>query len=88
MKIKIFQSIPKIPSLKKVLSKNIGPILLSTLIALSIITTQLYNLNKKTITIVNRSSRPVLLWPRKPWECIDLKRILFIVFLGIRVAKT
>ena len=49
MKIKIFQSIPKIPSLKKVLSKNTGPILLSTLIALSIVTTQLYNLNKKAI---------------------------------------
>ena len=49
MKIKIFQSIPKIPSLKKILSKNTGPILLSTLIALSIVTTQLYNLNKKAI---------------------------------------
>ncbi len=49
MKIKIFQPIPKIPSLKKILSKNTGPILLSTLIALSIVTTQLYNLNKKAI---------------------------------------
>ena len=49
MKIKIFQSLPKIPSLKKALSKNIGPILLGTLIALSIVTTQMYNLNKKVI---------------------------------------
>ena len=49
MKIKFFQSVPKIPNLKKVLEKNIGPILLGTLIALSIVTTQIYNLNKKTI---------------------------------------
>jgi len=49
MKIKLFQSIPKIPSFKKAISKNIGPILLGTLIALSIVTTQIYNLNKKTI---------------------------------------
>ena len=49
MKIKLFQPIPKIPSLKKAISKNIGPILLGTLVALSIVTTQIYNLNKKTI---------------------------------------
>ena len=49
MKIKFFQSIPKIPSFKKAISKNIGPILLGTLIVLSIVTTQIYNLNKKTI---------------------------------------
>ena len=49
MKIKFFQSIPKIPNLKKAFEKNIGPILLGTLIVLSIVTTQLYNLNKTTI---------------------------------------
>ena len=49
MKIKFFQSIPKIPSFKKAISKNIGPLLLGTLIVLSIVTTQIYNLNKKTI---------------------------------------
>ena len=49
MKIKIFQPMSKIPNLKKAVEKNIGPILLGTLIVLSIITTQLYNLNKKTI---------------------------------------
>jgi len=50
MKIKIFQIKPRIPNIKKLIEKNIGPILLVSLVLLSILTTQVYNVNKKIIT--------------------------------------